>query len=1055
MRHWLILFCLPLLALDNSVTHRNFNGTGLGEARHSSSTLQTARPITDHRIFARGEIAAYPKPNGITPWQSDVKSRWRDSSATRACSAATVHVSGQVLMTCNGHGFRNTETVVLAGNSTLNGTYQAVVLSVDTFVLKGKVYSNPGTLTGVTATGPTYGSVKEAFISYKADIPANGSAVVDFVNDTIPCSSGNQAACDSASLDQSGMLAFNGAAWNVKIEATAAATTYGVDARTMLGAGQWSYRLRGPVVTQVVVEDMTAGRSFGWHLLSTVMTVDAGTQYKSLNPRYVLTFYAGWAGVKTESILENSWSSRWQDQVYDVAVKTGAALGATAYSKLAHRHYAGQRWRKIFWDGTAPGDVMVDLNFDYLIYSKAIMPYVRNAPDNRGIDCYYTNRSCADDTNWNWPVPWTMSDKGDIGGSATWGNAANMFDGDEEAGILQGFDVLRLMGSDSRMDDVLFGFGMYDTSVAVAGGGGTSAGVGSAPYHERDTVDTPTFCQYSCIAAPTTSSRGRMVTIDSYPGYRYIHATGVGDGAGAPVWNFDSSHAWDTTYAPWLITGDLFSLEEVQWWAEFHMAWVNPSLGSYNRRYNWGIIPQRTELRSAAWATRAIAHAAFSATDNTPEEEYFRNKLENNIAVQEGFFGITNGFFGPGYPCATTYAPTFNTSTWTQAGYNNGNNEDCNRWYFGVLRVGSGDPARWDDPEFPPYKNTLALPSSGNSPANAADGALNMGRALSQEGSIQTAYWSTVMALVRRLGFAFVEPLIQANYKTVVDLSAHPASNPANMINYRIPGKVATSVIAVTSCAAGNPTVCSAPAHGLGGAASVGTCCSSWGALNRPLNSGGAYLVATPTDADHVSINADTTGLGAWVGTDIFTLGTFPAISARSLTEYRLAFANPNTVINNTVLPYPDDLSGQYQMYQRATAVLAADMGITTTITRDGYGGRRTGNRAYHWWQGNSPWLGRLDIQKRWAFAPAAILNVVVIPATTSVVLQWDDVDGGASTVSVSATSFSTSSDSGDSAVTGGHRRKRITVSGLASGTRYYYRITHGADRVLGTFTTN
>src|SRR5690606_15685282 len=85
------------------------------------------------------------------------------------------------------------------------------------------------------------------------------------------CSSGNTAACNAASLTQSGMVNFNSGSWDAGMTVSAypvvsLATPRSVAAKTMINAGHWSYRLRGPVVTQVVAEDRSTSLTydFGW-----------------------------------------------------------------------------------------------------------------------------------------------------------------------------------------------------------------------------------------------------------------------------------------------------------------------------------------------------------------------------------------------------------------------------------------------------------------------------------------------------------------------------------------------------------------------------------------------------------------------------------------------------------------------------------------------------------------------------------------------------------------------------------------------------------------------
>jgi hypothetical protein len=200
------LLALPVVALDNSV--RIVERTGAAQA---------SRPFTLFRSFANDEICGYPQPfadgAAITPWQSDVWSRW---PASALCPA---------------------------------------------------------------------GAVKTSYISFRLSLAADQTIVVDFRENANPCSSGDQNACAAAALTQSSMLSFNGGNWGAKMTVTASpqgtSSVQNVDARAMMSAGVWSYRLRGPVVTQVVVEDRTTARSYdiGWRESWTVRPTE--TIYES------------------------------------------------------------------------------------------------------------------------------------------------------------------------------------------------------------------------------------------------------------------------------------------------------------------------------------------------------------------------------------------------------------------------------------------------------------------------------------------------------------------------------------------------------------------------------------------------------------------------------------------------------------------------------------------------------------------------------------------------------------------------------------------------------
>jgi hypothetical protein len=190
------------------------------------------------------------------------------------------------------------------------------------------------------------GSVRHAMVSFTASVPASGTLSVDFVRQSTSNNTGF--------LDKTGMLNYNSGAWGAAIQVTNGSTLT-ADARAMLTAWNGAdtglsglgvrYWLKGPVVTQVIVEDRSANFAYdlGWD------------SYKQLHPIFVLSFYPGSGlGVKVEYILENDWTTKLKDQSYSLALKTGNPLSTTVYSKGTFTQAAATRWRKTYWSGAAP-----------------------------------------------------------------------------------------------------------------------------------------------------------------------------------------------------------------------------------------------------------------------------------------------------------------------------------------------------------------------------------------------------------------------------------------------------------------------------------------------------------------------------------------------------------------------------------------------------------------------------------------------------------------------------------------------------------------------------
>lgn len=149
------------------------------------------------------------------------------------------------------------------------------------------------------------GSVQHAVISWPLTASLGATTAVEFRPSSNACSSGNRAACDSAGLDQSGMLAFNGGTWTASLTATAnpqgTSTAQTFDARAAVNAGKWQYWLRGPAVTSVIAGDQTSARSldFGFYQRRFAQLNPSTGSFGSSDTTINLMDASGWAGLST------------------------------------------------------------------------------------------------------------------------------------------------------------------------------------------------------------------------------------------------------------------------------------------------------------------------------------------------------------------------------------------------------------------------------------------------------------------------------------------------------------------------------------------------------------------------------------------------------------------------------------------------------------------------------------------------------------------------------------------------------------------------------------
>ncbi len=625
---------------------------------------QDQRPVTVSRFFARGEIAACPQAvieGTATETQCDVKTRWED------------------------------------------------------------------------------GSVQHSLVTFFASIPANGRLKVDFVNQAQP---------EGTGLGKQEMFDFAEGKWGAAIAAGANVEDDSepvfVNAKDILAAWNGTpsdtsvrYWMRGPLVTQVIVEDKSAQTpfDFGWYsplgvvrnsvdisrntteftvfpdyardiatwtaplqvytdgevmkvcavqgLKVTIcpngrgqdgtmprdhrtyidIAADAGwrksteLRQKSLHPVFVLTFYRGWQGVKVEAIVENIWTQRLQNQVYNMRLmKDDPFVEASPIQKVMQA--AGTRWRRNFWSGAEPGPVSIDYNLPYLVYSRSLPPYdLARRVTEKGIT-----------EEWNFYQRAMATE--DFMGGAQWLRYFPAPGGRPDIAFVPRWYLRYLYTFDPRMEEV-----MLANAEAAA----------HIPAHYRESMEGRKFCDRSCTS-PSPDALGRVLSIDARPTVNAavntlgeskkadrLEYVGGPDGTKASVngayqggagysgWAVDTPHQPGLAYVPYLITGDWYFLEELQFWAAFNSTTSSPDPGcTYCRNEDWGYTA--TETRGRAWVQRNLMHAAVMSPSGSAEKEYFTRKLDHFLAILEGAFDIRNGAFYE--PCPAGAFNAARTTRW-------------------------------------------------------------------------------------------------------------------------------------------------------------------------------------------------------------------------------------------------------------------------------------------------------------------------------------------------------------------------------------------------------
>jgi hypothetical protein len=355
--------------------------------------------------------------------------------------------------------------------------------------------------------------------------------------------------------------------------------------------------------------------------VSAPLTTAAGVAHPHLQARFAIRYYSAVKKARVDVTIENDWAYEPgpQNFTYDADVTVG---GKQVYAKAALVHLHHARWRKVFWWGDAPA-VNVQSNVPYLISTRAVPNYDQSIKMSEGA---LTGMAIS------------VEPMG-IGLAVSY---MPMTGAHADIGILPQWTAAYLLTMDSR---------------ARAGTMATADGAGSWSTHYRDRVtDRPVSLKnypYMTIVGRETDT-GNPVTnkLEAFPYFAADYST---------PYTHDIPHQPSLAYLPYLLTGDYYYLEELQFWAMYDTFASNPNYRNFGAGL---VIPE--QIRGQAWALRTLAHATYITPDADPLKSDFTTMLDNNLnwynaeypanASANSLGVILNGF-AIGYNGNTALAP--------------------------------------------------------------------------------------------------------------------------------------------------------------------------------------------------------------------------------------------------------------------------------------------------------------------------------------------------------------------------------------------------------------
>ena len=367
---------------------------------------------------------------------------------------------------------------------------------------------------------------------------------------------------------------------------------YTASADNLLKAGTYTTWLTGQIANE-------------W-LVSAPLKTAQGAEHPHLTARFAIRSYAGQSRARVDVTLENNWTYEPNPQkfTYDTQIQVG---GQNIYTKTALTHFHHARWRKVFWWGGEP-QIHIQHNTAYLIASKAIP----NCDQSVVITSTGIN---AINNKWNNAVTEPM-------GQGMLLPAMPSAGGRPDIGPLPQWVSTYILSMDATTKKITLGTGDL---------------AGSWPIHYRDkntnlpvSIVTYPYGSAFRLASHSTDSSGKD--------WSFSRCAVASDCETAPYnYNPDTAHQPSLAYVPYLVTGDYFYLEELQFWANYNLLQTSP----YYREFAKGLVKEH-QVRGQAWSLRTLGQVASITPDAHPLKEYFNGLVNSNLDFYNTIYSIGN-----------------------------------------------------------------------------------------------------------------------------------------------------------------------------------------------------------------------------------------------------------------------------------------------------------------------------------------------------------------------------------------------------------------------------
>ncbi len=413
------------------------------------------------------------------------------------------------------------------------------------------------------------GSVRHAIIS--AILPSLGAKEIRTMKLERSSATGNAAATVSSMLNSGFTASF---------DATIGGTRYTASADQLL--------------RQAAAKAWLSGSTANEWQVSAPLKTSSGVAHPHLSARFSVRWYDAIKRARVDVVVENNWAyeAAPQNFTYNANVVVG---GKSVYAKPSLQHYHHARWRKVFWwNGTAP-EVNVKHNTAYLIDSRAVPNFDRSVAIPETVLNALKSR-------WTGAAIEPMGQGLTLPYMPTTGGRADI-------GLLPQWAAVYLLSMDRRARDVTLGTAEL-------------AGSFSAHYRDKNTGQPVSVIDYpymTLLGKANDAVNPTTKRSEAFPACASSTAC-------KSALTSDVAHQPAFAYLPYMLTGDHYFLEELQFWGMYNIFTSNP-----NYRENIKGLLKSEQIRGQAWGLRTLAEAAYITPDSDRLKEHFNRMLDSNL----------------------------------------------------------------------------------------------------------------------------------------------------------------------------------------------------------------------------------------------------------------------------------------------------------------------------------------------------------------------------------------------------------------------------------------